>query len=42
MLRHPRGYALANNASDSGLARHRSITPTAVFATLAPERFKDF
>jgi site-specific recombinase XerD len=40
------GYALANkgarHAGDPGWLGHRSITSTAVYTALAPNRFKDF
>jgi integrase len=46
MLRHACGYALANKGHDTraiqGWLGHRSITSTAVYTTLAPNRFKDF
>jgi integrase len=46
MLRHACGYALANNGHDTraiqGWLGHRSITSTAVYTALAPNRFKDF
>jgi hypothetical protein len=46
MLRHACGYALANKGHDTraiqGLLGHRSITSTAVYTALAPNRFKDF
>jgi site-specific recombinase XerD len=46
MLRHPCGYALANKGHDTraiqGWLGHRSITSTAVYTALAPNRFKDF
>jgi site-specific recombinase XerD len=46
MLRHACGYALANKGHDTwaiqGWLGHRSITCTAVYAALAPNRFKDF
>ncbi len=46
MLRHACGYALANRGHDTraiqGWLGHRSITSTAVYTTLAPNRFKDF
>jgi len=45
-LRHACGYALANRGHDTraiqGWLGHRSITSTAVYTTLAPNRFKDF
>jgi site-specific recombinase XerD len=41
MLRHACGYALANKGYDTR-AIHRSITSTAVYTALAPNRFKDF
>jgi site-specific recombinase XerD len=45
-LRHARGYALANKGHDTraiqGWLGHRSITSTAVYTALAPNRFKDF
>src|SRR6266446_1761524 len=44
--RHACGYALSNNGHDTraiqGWLGHRSITSTAVYAALAPNRFKDF
>jgi integrase len=46
MLRHACGYALANKGHDTraiqGWLGHRSITSTAVYTALAPDRFKDF
>jgi site-specific recombinase XerD len=46
MLRHACGYALANNGHGTraiqGWLGHRSITSTAVYTALAPNRFKDF
>src|ERR1700724_1371355 len=46
MLRHACGYALANKGIDTraiqGWLGHRSITSTAVYRALAPNRFKDF
>jgi site-specific recombinase XerD len=46
MLRHACGYALANKGHDTraiqGWLGHRSITSTAVYTALAPNRFKDF
>ena len=46
MLRHPFGYALANKGHDTraiqGWLGHRSITSTAVYTALAPNRFRDF
>jgi site-specific recombinase XerD len=46
MLRHPCGYALANKGHDTraiqGWLGHQSITTTAVYTALAPNRFKDF
>jgi site-specific recombinase XerD len=46
MLRHACGYALANKGHDTraiqGWPGHRSITSTAVYTALAPNRFKDF
>jgi site-specific recombinase XerD len=46
MLRHACGYALANKGHDTRAIQawlgHRSITSTAVYRTLAPNRFKDF
>jgi integrase len=46
MLRHACGYALANKGHDArpiqGWLGHRSITSTAVYTALAPNRFKDF
>jgi site-specific recombinase XerD len=41
MLRHACGYALANKGHQGWLG-HRSITSTAVYTALAPNRFKDF
>jgi site-specific recombinase XerD len=45
MLRHACGYALANKGHDTraiqGSPEHRSITSTAVYTALAPNRFKD-
>jgi type 1 fimbriae regulatory protein FimB/type 1 fimbriae regulatory protein FimE len=45
MLRHACGYALANKGRDTraiqGWLGHRSITSTAVYTALAPNRFKD-
>jgi hypothetical protein len=45
MLRHACGYALANKGHDTraiqGWLGHRSITSTAVYTALAPNRFKD-
>jgi site-specific recombinase XerD len=45
MLR-PCGYALANKGHDTraiqGWLGHRSITSTAVYTALAPNRFTDF
>jgi site-specific recombinase XerD len=45
MPRHVCGYALANNGHDpraiQGWLGHRSITSTAVYTALAPNRFKD-
>jgi type 1 fimbriae regulatory protein FimB/type 1 fimbriae regulatory protein FimE len=45
-LRHVCGYALANKGHDTraiqGWLGHRSITSTAVYTALAPNRFKDF
>ena len=45
MLRHACGYALANRGHDTraiqGWLGHRSITSTAVYTALAPNRFKD-
>jgi site-specific recombinase XerD len=46
MLRHACGYALANRGHDIRAIHwwlaHRSITSTAVYTALAPNRFKDF
>jgi site-specific recombinase XerD len=46
MLRHACGYALANKGHDTraiqGWLGHRSITSTAGYTVLAPNRFKDF
>jgi integrase len=46
MLRHACGYALVNKGHDTraiqGWLGHRSITGTAVYTALAPNRFKDF
>ncbi len=46
MLRHACGYALANKGHNTrailGWLGHRSITSTAVYTALAPNRFKDF
>jgi site-specific recombinase XerD len=46
MLRHACGYALANKGHDTRAIQrclaHRSITSTAVYTALAPNRFKDF
>jgi integrase len=46
MLRHACGYALANKGHDTraiqGWPGHRSITSTAVYTALAPNRCKDF
>src|SRR5260221_14189297 len=46
MLRHARGYAHANKGHDpraiQGWLGHRSITSTAVYTALAPNRFRDF
>jgi integrase len=46
MLRHACGYALANKGHDTraiqGWLGHRSITSTAVYTALAPNRFKNF
>jgi site-specific recombinase XerD len=46
MFRHACGYALANKGHDTraiqGWLGHRSITSTAVYTALAPNRFKDF
>jgi integrase len=43
---HACGYALANKGHDTraiqGWLGHRSITSTAVYTALAPNRFKDF
>jgi site-specific recombinase XerD len=44
MLRHACGYALANKGHDTraiqGWLGHRSITSTAIYTALAPNRFK--
>ena len=46
MLRHACGYALAAKGHDTRAIQqyrgHRSITSTAVYTALAPNRFKDF
>jgi site-specific recombinase XerD len=46
MLRHACGYALANKGHDTraiqGWLGHRSITSSAVYTALAPNRFRDF
>jgi site-specific recombinase XerD len=46
MLRHACGYALANKGHDTraiqGWLGHRSISSTAIYTALAPNRFKDF
>jgi site-specific recombinase XerD len=46
MLRHACGYALANKGHDTRAIQswlgHRSITSTAVYTALAPNRFKNF
>ena len=46
MLRHACGYALANNGHDTRAIQawlgHRSITSTAIYTALAPNRFKEF
>jgi type 1 fimbriae regulatory protein FimB/type 1 fimbriae regulatory protein FimE len=46
MLRHACGYALANRGHDTRAIQawlgHRSITSTAIYTALAPNRFKDF
>jgi site-specific recombinase XerD len=46
MLRHACGYALANQGHDTRAIQawlgHRSITSTAIYTALAPNRFKDF
>jgi integrase len=46
MLRHACGYALANKGHDTRAIQawlgHRSITSTAIYTALAPNRFKDF
>jgi integrase len=44
MLRHACGYALANKGHDTrtGWLGHRSITSTAVYTALSPNRFKLF
>jgi integrase len=45
-LRHACGYALANKGHDTRAIQawlgHRSITSTAIYTALAPNRFKDF
>jgi hypothetical protein len=45
-VRHACGYALDNKGHDTraiqGWLGHRSITSTAVYTALAPNRFKDF
>jgi site-specific recombinase XerD len=46
MLRHACGYALANKGHNLRAIQarlgHRSITSTAIYTALAPNRFKDF
>jgi len=46
MLRHACGYALANKGHDTraiqGWLGHQSITSTAIYIALAPNRFKEF
>jgi integrase len=46
MQRHACGYALANKGHDTRAIQawlgHRSITSTAVYTALAPNKFKDF
>jgi site-specific recombinase XerD len=46
MLRHACGYALANKGHDTRAIQawlgHRSITSTAIYTALAPNRFKEF
>jgi site-specific recombinase XerD len=46
VLHHAGGYALAKKGQDTcaiqGWLGHRSITSTAVYTALAPNRFKDF
>jgi site-specific recombinase XerD len=46
MLRHACGYALANKGHDTRAIQawlgHRSITSTAIYTALAPNRFRDF
>jgi site-specific recombinase XerD len=46
MLRHACGYALAHKGHDTRAIQarigHRSITSTAIYTALAPNRFKDF
>jgi site-specific recombinase XerD len=45
MLRHACGYALANRHDTRAIQAwlgHRSITSTAIYTALAPNRFKDF
>jgi site-specific recombinase XerD len=46
MLRHACGYALANKGHDTRAIQawleHRSITSTAIYTALAPNRFKHF
>jgi site-specific recombinase XerD len=46
MLRHACRFALVNNGHDTwaiqGWLKRRSITGTAVYTALAPNRFKDF
>jgi site-specific recombinase XerD len=44
MIRHTCGHALPNKGHRAipGRLGHRSITSTAVYTALAPNRFKDF
>jgi site-specific recombinase XerD len=42
MLRHACGYALANKGHDTRALLGRSITNTAAYTALAPNRFEDF
>jgi site-specific recombinase XerD len=46
MLLHACGYALANKGHDTraiqGWLGHRSITSTAIYTALVPNRFRDF
>ena len=45
MLRHACGYALANSHPTRAIQAwlgHRSITSTAIYTALAPNRFKEF